>query len=61
MRHEGTKDIAYAQISFDSLAYYEAYSTRLKADDAGASNFAFADRGQFVQSEERTFLRKIEA
>ena len=36
MPHEGTNDIAYALISFDSLASYEAYRARLKADDAGA-------------------------
>ena len=36
MPHEGTNDIAYALISFDILASYEAYRARLKADDAGA-------------------------
>ncbi|MDD9907189.1 MAG: NIPSNAP family protein [Rhodospirillaceae bacterium] len=61
MPHEGTNDIAYALISFDSLASYEAYRARLKADDAGAANFALADREQFIQSEQRTFLRKVEA
>ena len=58
MPHEGTNDIAYALISFDSLASYETYRSRLKADEA---NFAFADREQLIQSEERTFLRKVEA
>lgn len=35
MPHEGTDNIAYALISFDSLANYEAYRTRLKADQEG--------------------------
>lgn len=61
MPHEGTNDIAFGLISFDSLASYEAYRTRLKADDAGAANFELAQRGAFIQSEERTFLRQVEA
>lgn len=61
MPHEGTNDIAYALISFDSLASYEAYRERLKADEAGAANFGFAENEQFIQSETRTFLRKVEA
>ena len=32
MPHEGTNNIAYGLISFDSLAAYEAYRARLKAD-----------------------------
>ena len=35
MPHEGTNDIAYALISFESLAAYEAYRARLR-DDAKA-------------------------
>ncbi len=60
MPHEGTNDIAYALISFGSLASYEAYRARLKDDPAGAANFAFAEEERFIQSEERTFLRKVE-
>ena len=32
--HEGTNNIAHALISFDSLAAYEAYRARLRADPA---------------------------
>ncbi len=60
MPHEGTNDIAYALISFDSLASYEAYRERLRADEAGAANFGFAESERFIQSETRTFLRKVE-
>ena len=42
MPHEGTNNIGYGLISFDSLAAYEAYRTRLKADSEGAANFRFA-------------------
>ena len=58
--HEGTNDIAYGLISFDSLASYEAYRARLRADPAGAANFAFAEEHRFIQAEERTFLRQVE-
>ncbi len=57
MPHEGTNNIALAMISFDSLAAYEAYRARLKADPEGAANFLFAEEERFILSEERTFLR----
>jgi hypothetical protein len=57
--HEGTDNIAYGLISFASLAAYEAYRARLKADSAGAANFALAQTERFILSEERTFLRQV--
>jgi len=57
MPHEGTNNIALALIGFDSLADYEAYRARLKADPEGAANFRFAEEERFILSEERTFLR----
>jgi hypothetical protein len=59
MPHEGTNDIALALISFDSLAAYEAYRGRLKADPEGAANFRFAEEQRFILREERTFLRPV--
>jgi hypothetical protein len=59
MPHEGTDNIALAPISFPSLAAYEQYRARLKADEAGAANFRFAQSERFILSEERTFLRKV--
>jgi hypothetical protein len=59
MPHEGTDNIAFALISFESLAAYEAYRARLKADREGAANFATAQRERFILSEERTFLRQV--
>ncbi len=60
MPHEGTNTIAYGLISFPSLAAYEAYRARIKADSDGAANFNFAQKERFIQSEERTFLRQVE-
>jgi hypothetical protein len=59
MPHEGTNNIAHALISFDSLAAYEAYRTRLRADEAARANFRFAEEQQFSLAEERTFLRRV--
>ncbi|MFN3523501.1 MAG: NIPSNAP family protein [Phenylobacterium sp.] len=61
MPHEGTNNVALALISFDSLAAYEAYRARLRSDPGGAANFAAAERERFILSEERTFLRPVEA
>ena len=59
MPHEGTDNIAYGLISFESLAAYESYSERLKADPEGKANFATAQKDRFILSEERTFLRQV--
>jgi hypothetical protein len=61
MPHEGTNNIGWALISFDSLAAYEAYRARLRADPEGVANFEFAKRERFILSEERTFLRQVTA
>jgi NIPSNAP protein len=61
MPHEGTNNIALAMISFESLATYEAYRTRIKTDPEGKANFDFAQREKFILSEERTFLRPVQS
>ncbi len=61
MPHEGTNNIAHALISFESLAAYEAYRARLKANEAGIENFRFAQTERFILSEERTWLRPVVA
>ena len=60
MPHEGTDNVAYGLISFDSLASYEIYRTRIKADPEGKANFEFAQKERSILSEERAFLRNIE-
>ena len=57
--HEGTNDIAWGLISFDSLAAYETYRTTLKADAQGRANFEWAQRERFILREERTFLENV--
>ena len=57
--HEGTNDIAWGLIGFDSLAAYESYRARLKADPAGRENFAFAQAKRFILSEERSFVEAV--
>jgi hypothetical protein len=61
MPHEGTNNVAFGLISFASIANYESYRARLRADAAGKANFNFAEVNQLILAEERTFLRKIEA
>ena len=57
--HEGTNDIAWGLIGFESLAAYEAYRARLKADPGGRENFAFAQQRRFILREERTFVENV--
>ncbi|THD77121.1 MAG: NIPSNAP family protein [Phenylobacterium sp.] len=59
--HEGTNNIALALISFDSLAAYETYRARIKADPAGLANFRFAQDKRFILEETRAFLTPVEA
>ena len=59
MPHEGTNNIAYGLISFDSLSEYEAYRTRLRSDPEGVANFASAEAQKLILAEERTFLRTV--
>jgi hypothetical protein len=58
--HEGTNNIAWALISFDSLASYETYRARLKSDPDGRANFAMAQAKRFILREERSFLTVVD-
>jgi hypothetical protein len=57
---EGTNDIAWGLISFASLAAYEAYRARLKADPEGRANFEFAHGRRLILREERHFVEAVE-
>jgi|SRR5579862_1658022 hypothetical protein len=59
--HEGTNDVAWGLIAFDSLASYEAYRTRLKADPEARANFAMAQTKRLILREERTFTEVVDA
>ncbi len=56
---EGTNDEAWGLIGFDSLAGYEAYRARLRADDEGRANFEMARRHRFILREQRTFTELV--
>jgi hypothetical protein len=58
--HEGTNDVAWGLIACDTLAAYEAYRSRLKADPEGRANFAFAQSRRLILREERTFLEIVD-
>ena len=59
--HEGTNNVAWGLIAFESLAAYEAYRARLKADPDGRENFAFAQSRRLILREERTFLEAVDS
>ena len=57
--HEGTNDVAWGIIAFESLAAYEAYRARLRADEEGRTNFDAARTARFIVREERTFVEVV--
>lgn len=58
--YEGTNDIAWGLISFDSLASYERYRAKLKLDADARENFASAQSKRFIVREERQFVEVVE-
>src|SRR5215469_7701571 len=58
--HEGTNDIGWGLIAFESLAAYEAYRARIKADPEGRENFAMAQSKRFILREERNFVEVVD-
>jgi hypothetical protein len=58
--YEGTNDIAWALIAFDSLASYERYKVRINADPQAQENFAVARSKKFILREERNFVEVVD-
>jgi hypothetical protein len=58
--YEGTNDVAWALVAFDSLASYEKYRERLRHDSESLANFASAQSKRFILREERTFVEVVE-
>jgi hypothetical protein len=58
--HEGTNDVAWGLIAFDSLASYERYRGRLKSDKEALENFQMAQSKHLILREERTFVEVVE-
>ena len=59
--YEGTNDIAWGIIAFDSLASYEAYRARLRDDPESRTNFAMVQTKKLILREERTFVEMVDA
>jgi len=58
--HEGTNDVAWGLIAFDSLADYEAYRARLKSDLEARENFQTAQTRRLILREERSFVEVVD-
>jgi hypothetical protein len=57
--HEGSNFEAWGLIAFESLAAYEAYRQRLRADAEGRANFEFAQAHRFIVREKRRFTEVV--
>jgi NIPSNAP len=57
--HEGTNDVAWGLIAFESLAAYEVYRARLRSDKEGRANFELAQSKRFILHEERNFVEVV--
>ena len=57
---EGTNDVAWGLIAFDSLASYEAYRARLRSDAEARANFALAQEKRLILREERNFVEVVD-
>jgi len=58
--YEGTNDIAWGLIAFDSLASYESYRARLRTDPEAIANFRMAQTKRFILREERNFVEAVD-
>ena len=58
--YEGTNDVAWGLIAFDSLASYETYRARLKSDPEALANFALAQAKRLILREERNFVEVVD-
>jgi hypothetical protein len=56
---QGTNDVGWGLIGFDSLAAYEAYQERLRKDPEALKNFAMAQSKRFILREERNFVEVV--
>jgi len=58
--YEGTNDIAWGLIAFDSLASYERYKARLQSDAEARDNFLMAQNKRLILREERNFVQVVD-
>jgi hypothetical protein len=58
--HEGTNDVAWGLIAFDSLTAYETYRARLQSDPEARENLAMARTKRLILREERNFVEVVD-
>jgi hypothetical protein len=58
--YEGTNDVAWGLIAFDSLASYESYRGRVRADPENQENVAMARAKRLILREERNFVEVVD-
>ena len=58
--YEGSNDVAWGLIAFESLASYEAYRARLRTDPEAQANFAMAQEKRIILREERNFVEVVD-
>jgi hypothetical protein len=58
--YEGTNNVAWGLIAFDSLASYEAYRARLRSDPEARENFNMAQSKRLILREERNFVEVVD-
>jgi hypothetical protein len=58
--HEGTNDVAWGLIAFDSLTSYETYRARLRWDPEARENFSMAQTKRLILRDERNFVAVVD-
>jgi hypothetical protein len=58
--YEGTNDVAWGLIAFESLAAYEVYRGRLKIHPQARENLARAQATRMIRREERNFVEVVD-
>jgi NIPSNAP protein len=59
--HEGTNDVAWGLIAFNSLAVYKAHKTRLKVDPDARENFSIVYSKRVILREERNIVEIVDS
>ncbi len=60
MPYEGTNDVGWGLIAFESLAGYERYKERLRSDPEARANFEMVTRERVILREERNFVEVVD-
>lgn len=58
--YEGTNDVGWGLIAFNSLASYEQYKARLKSDPEAQENFVMVQTKRVILREERNFVQAVD-